>query len=73
LIICTVSREGRQGTGELVEQRGRSRGVIALFLGRLDRDDFATLAIEADMQFTPSSAARRSVLFNQPFAGPAKL
>jgi hypothetical protein len=30
LIVCTVSREGRQGTGELVEQRGSLRGIIAL-------------------------------------------
>jgi hypothetical protein len=49
LIVCTVSREGRQGTGELVEQRGSSCGIVALFLGQLDGDDFAALAIEADM------------------------
>jgi hypothetical protein len=73
LIVCTVSREGRQGTGELVEQRSNSRDIVALFLGQLDRDDFAALAIEADMQFTPKSTARRSVLFNRSFAGPAKL
>ena len=73
LIVCTISREGRQGTGELVEQRGRSRGIVALFPGQLDRDEFAALGIEADMQFTPASAAGRAVLFNQPFAGPAKL
>src|SRR5271156_2321256 len=68
LIVRAVSREGRQGIYELVEQRVSSRGVVALFLGQLDRDNFAALAIDADMQFTPRSAAGRAVLFNQPFA-----
>ena len=73
LIVRAVSREGRQGIGELVEQRGSPPAVVALFLGQLDRDDFAALAIDADMQFTPRSAAGHAVLFNQPFAGPTEL
>jgi hypothetical protein len=73
LIVRAVTYEGRQGIGELVEQRGSSRGGVALFLGQLDRDNFATLAIDADMQFAPRSAAARPRLFNQPFASPAKL
>ena len=73
LIVGAVSREGRDGIGDLVEQRASPRGVIDLFLGQLDRDDFAALAIDADMQFTPGSAAGRAVLFNQPFAGSAEL
>ena len=44
LIVRAVSREGRQGIGELVEQRGSPRAVVALFLGQLDRDNFAALA-----------------------------
>jgi hypothetical protein len=64
LIVCTVSRERRDGIGDLVEQRSSSRGVIALFPGQLDRDDFAALGIDAEMQLTPGSAARRAVLFN---------
>ena len=73
LIVRAVSREGRQGIDELVEQRVSSRGVVALCLGQLDRDNFAALAIDADMQFTPRSAAGRAMFFNQPFAGPAEL
>lgn len=45
LIVRAVSREGRQGIGELVEQRVSSRSVVALFLGQLDRDDFTAPAI----------------------------
>jgi hypothetical protein len=73
LIVRAVSREGRQGIGELVEQRVNPRSVIAFFLGQLDRDDFAALAIDTDMQFAPGPAAGRAVLFNQPFAGAAEL
>ena len=69
LIVCTVSRERRDGIGDLVEQRARPRGIIDLLLGQLDRDDFAALGIDAEMQLTPGSAARRAVLFNQPFTG----
>jgi hypothetical protein len=43
LIVRAVSREGRQGIGELVQQRVSSRGIVALFLGQLDRDNFAAL------------------------------
>jgi hypothetical protein len=73
LIVGTVSRERRDGISELVEQRGRSRGVIAFFPGQLNREDFAALAIDAEMQLTPGSAARRAVLFNQPFTGATEL
>jgi hypothetical protein len=61
LIVRAVSREGRQGIGELVEQRVTSRSAVALFLGQLDSDDFAALAIDANMQFAPRSAAGRTV------------
>ena len=73
LIVCTVSRERRDGIGDLVEQRARPRGVIDLFSGQLNREDFAALGIDAEMQFTPGSAARRAVLFNQPFTGSTEL
>ena len=73
LIIGTVSRERRDGIGDLVEQCARPRGVIDLFPGQLDREDFAALGIDADMQLTPGSAARRAVLFNQPFTGSTEL
>ena len=73
LIVGTVSRERRDGIGDLVEQCARPRGVIDLFTGQLNRDDFAAFGIDADMQLTPGSAAGRAVLFNQSFAGPAKL
>jgi hypothetical protein len=73
LIVCTVSRERRDGIGDLVEQRARPRSVIDLFPGQLNREDFAALGIDAEMQLTPGSAARRAVLFNQPFTGAAEL
>src|ERR1700740_2494915 len=73
LIVGTVSREGPQGTGDLVEQRPRPRRVIDLFPGQLNREDLAALGIDAEMQLTPGSAAGRAVLFNQPFTGATEL
>ena len=73
LIVGTVSRERRDGIGDLAEQRARPRGVIDLFPGQLNREDFAAFGIDANMQLTPGSAAGCAVLFNQSFAGPAKL
>src|SRR6201987_3823182 len=73
LIVGTVGRERRDGISDLVEQRPRPRGVIDLFPGQLDREDFAALGIAAEMQLTPGSAARRAVLFNQPFTGATEL
>jgi hypothetical protein len=35
LIVRAVSREGRQGIGELVEQRGSPRGVVALLVSSI--------------------------------------
>jgi hypothetical protein len=37
LIVCTVSRERRDGIGDRVEQRGSSRGIVALFAVYLRR------------------------------------
>ena len=54
LIVGTVSRERRDGIGDLVEQRARPRGIIDLFPGQLNRDDFAALGIDAEMQLTPA-------------------
>ena len=73
LIVGAVSGEGRNGIGELVEQCGSPRGIVDIFLGQRDRNDLAALGIDADMQLAPRSAAGRSMLFNQPFAGPAEL
>src|ERR1700756_6039153 len=47
LIVGTVSRERRDGIGDLVEQRARPRGVIDLFPGQLNRENFTALGIEA--------------------------
>ena len=73
LIVGPVSRERRDGIGDLVEQRARPRGVIDLLSGQLNRKDFAALGIDAEMQLTPGSAAGRAMLFNQPFTGAAEL
>jgi len=73
LIVGTLSRERRDGIGDLVEQRARPRSVIDLFPGQFNREDFAVLGIDAEMQLTPGSAARRAVLLNQPFTGSTEL
>ena len=69
LIVGSVSRERRDGIGDLIEQRARSRGVITVFLGQFNRDNFTASGIDAYMQLTPGPPTRRAVLFNQPFTG----
>jgi hypothetical protein len=66
LIAATVRRERRDGMGDLVEQRAGSRAIVALAAAHPDRDDFAALTIEADMQFAPRATAGRVMLLNQP-------
>jgi len=73
LIVGTVSREGGEGIGKLVEKRVSRRAVVDFFPGQLDRNDFGTIGIDAEVQFTPGSAPGGAMLFDQPFAGPPSL
>jgi hypothetical protein len=61
LIVPAVGNAARNWTGDLVEHSVSHRGIVA------------ACGIDTDMQLPPGSAAGRSVLFDQPFAGPAEL
>ena len=69
LIVGSISRERRDGVGDLVEKRTGPRGVIDVFFGQFDGDDLTAPGIDAYMQLTPGPPTRRAVLFNQPFTG----
>jgi hypothetical protein len=73
LIVDAVGGEGSDGTGDLVEQSASHRGIVDILPGHRDGDDLAAVGVDADMQLPPRAAAGRSVLFDQPFAGSAKL
>ena len=73
LIVCTVGGKRSDGIGELIEKRASQRGIIDFFPAHFDGDDLAAVGIDADMQVAPGPAAGRTVLFDQPFAGPAEL
>ena len=72
LIVAAVGSEGSNWIGDLVEQSVRHRGIVDILPGQRDGDDLAAGGIDADMQLPPGSATRRSVLFDQPFAGSAE-
>src|ERR1700722_13009061 len=72
LIVAAVSSEGNNRIGDLVEQSVSHRGIVDILPGQRDGDDLAAGGIDADMQLPPGSAPRRSVLFDQPFAGSAE-
>jgi hypothetical protein len=69
LIVGSIRRERCDGIGDLIEQTIRSRGVVNVFPGQFNGNDFAAPGIDADMQLTPGPPARRAVFFNQPFTG----
>jgi hypothetical protein len=51
---------------DLLKRRAGPRAIVALVVAHPDRDDFAALTIEADMQFAPRATAGRAMLLNQP-------
>ena len=57
----------------MVEKCVSPRAVVDFFPGQLDRNDFGTIGIDAEVQFTPGSAPGGAMLFDQPFAGPTEL
>ena len=71
LIVGSISRERRDGIGDLVEKRIGPRRVIDVFFGQFDGDDLTAPGIDAYMQLTPGPSAGRAMLFNQPFTCPA--
>ena len=72
-LAITTALTMRAVFGLALRQTEGPRGVIDLFLGQLNREDFAALGIDAEMQLTPGSAAGRAVLFNQLFTGSTEL
>jgi hypothetical protein len=72
LIIGSVRRERCDWIADLVEQCASSRGVIDVFFGQFDRDNFAASGIDTYMQPTPEPPTRRAVFFNQPFTSAAE-
>jgi hypothetical protein len=49
------------------------QNLVDFLPGHLDGDDLTGIGIDANMQLAPRSAAGRTVLFDQPFAGSAEL
>src|ERR1700680_3379100 len=60
LIVGSISRERRDRIGDLVENITSPRGVIDVFLGQFNCDDLTAPGIDAYMQLTPGSTARRA-------------
>jgi hypothetical protein len=74
LIVGVVDGEGGAWIGDLVEQSVSHRGLVdPLASFTAADDDLAAGGIGTDTQFPPGSAAGRAVLFDQPFAGSARL
>jgi hypothetical protein len=73
LIVSAVGGEGSNWIGDLVEQSVSHRGIVDIPAGHRDGDDLAAGGVDTDMQLPPGSAAGRSVLFDQPFAGATEL
>jgi hypothetical protein len=67
-----VAGEGRDRTGDLVEQRTDLRAIIDIWGSQFGGDDFAGVGVNAEVQLPPGPARPRAMLLDQPFAGTAQ-
>ena len=67
-----LSHDRDETLNQQTELENQQRGLKNK-LTEINREDFAVLGIDAEMQLTPGSAARRAVLLNQPFTGSTEL
>jgi hypothetical protein len=65
-----VAGEGRDRTGDLVEQRTDLRAIIDVWGSQFGGDDFAGVGVNAEVQFPPGPARPRAMLLDQPSPGP---